>query len=155
MQTVWEARFFNYHFFITIIISIIVMIVSVVLFIKKHNVHLVLIRVVCSILFILTVSFFLNSLYTAYYDWQYAKKNSFVVEGIVEDYSTGNNGSDSFLVDDVFFYCTPIDNNLFAYTLTKRDKNSVIDGDGQWVRITYCTQNGLNSILKIETKSRG
>ena len=69
--------------------------------------------------------------------------------------STGNNGSDYFCVNGVEFLCTPIDNNLFAYTYTQRDSKCVLTGNGQYARITYCTQNGLNGIIKIEASVKG
>lgn len=153
MQTVWEARFLNSQFLTAMAISIVVIIMSIVLFVKIHNAYTGLIRCACIIVFVLAFVFCISTLFSAYDDWHYAKNNQFVVEGIVENFSTGNNGSDSFSVNGVYFLCTPVDNNLFAYTLSKRDPGSVINENGQYVRLTYCSQNGLNGILKIETST--
>ena len=151
MHTVWEAQFFNSHLVTAMIVVIVIMSLVVVLFVKKYTAHTLLIRSVCVVVFLLTLSFLVLTLLSAVDDWKYAQNNQLLVEGIIEDYSTGDNGSDSFFVQNVYFWCTPIDNNLYAYTYTKRDPQCVIQGNGQYVRITYCVQNGLNCILKIET----
>lgn len=155
MQTVWKAHFVNSQTLLVIACSFALIFISIVLFVKSHGTYSKTIRCVCVILLVLTISFDVSSFFSARNDWQYAQANQYVVEGVIEDYCTGNNGSDSFSVNGIYFLCTPVDNNLFAYTLTSRDRGCVIEGDGQHVRVTYCTQNGLNAILRIETDTKG
>lgn len=154
MQTVWEARFLNSQFVLTMACCVAIMVVSVILFIKGHDTYDGLVRCVCVISFAVVSLFCISSLSSAREDWRYAQTHQLVVEGVIENFITGENGSDSFSVEGVYFWCTPVDNNLFAYTLTTRDEGSVIEGNGQYVRLTYCTQNDLNSILKIETYTK-
>ena len=103
MRTAWETHFFNAHLVTAIIVSILVLALVIVLFFKKHTAHSFLLRSICVVVFLLTLSFSISTLCSAIEDWNYAQNNQLVVEGIIENYSTGGNGSDSFYVKNVYF----------------------------------------------------
>lgn len=154
MQTLWKADFYS-AIATPLIVGGSVLALIIVLCIKTTKGHTTLIYGACVFGVFITLSFIATTLLSATKDWEYAQNNNTVIEGIIEDYITGNNGSDYFCVNGVEFLCTPIDNNLFAYTYTQRDSKCVLTGNGQYVRITYCTQNGLNGIIKIEASVKG
>ena len=73
-----------------------------------------------------------------------------VAEGTITDFSTGQKGTESFYVNGVLFSYPTENGGLYGYANPKRDGFSVIDGNGQYVRLTYYYLNGVNNIVKIE-----
>ena len=153
MQIVWEARFFSTELIMLIFCCLLTITISVIFFIKKSNKHPVISRCISAVVFVLALEFLVSSCIFAIDDWNFAKNNRIVVEGTVENFSGGNNGADSFTVNGVYFSLPDADSNLYAYDCARRD-GGVIYGNGQNVRLTYCVQNGVNSILKIEIQSK-
>ena len=74
------------------------------------------------------------------------------VEGEVENFQYDLNGADSFLINGVNF-SYPVMESSIGYDIPKREKNSVIEAEGQYVNITYYSKNGVNIITKIETSN--
>ena len=149
MQIVWEATLITPSLVTVITICVLILCLCVFLFMKPR----ILVRCLCVVVILMTLSFLVFSIFLSYDEWTYAQNNQKIVEGEIHGFSGGANGSDSFYVGDVYFYCSPAECNIYAYTIPKRDPNSVIDGNGQYVRITYCEKNGVNSITRIETKT--
>ena len=146
MHTVWEARFFTLTFMIFIFICLLVTVLSVILFIKIHKAF---VRCACVIAFAFSLIFMSFSLLSRYDEWCYSKNNQLIVEGKIENFISGNNGAESFIVNGTQF-AYPISDSLIGYNITQRDYGSVIDGNGQYVRLYFYSRDGVNIIVKID-----
>ena len=151
VKTVWEARFFTFELVFTIFVCIVLICLSIYIFIKKPSKYTVLIRSFCSAFFISSLLFLAFSLVTSYQEWNYMQNHKTVVEGTITDFSTGQNGTESFYVNGVLFSYPTENGGLYGYATPQRDGFSVINGNGQYVRLTYYYLNGVNNIVKIES----
>ena len=80
-----------------------------------------------------------------------ASRNVMTVEGKIYNFSPaidGERDTESFLIDGVKFKYSDYDDS-YGYHKTSK-QNGVIKGDGQYLRITYCSLKGKKIILKIE-----
>lgn len=154
MQTVWEAEFPSADFILSVIISLAVMLLAVAVFFKKKKSHPVFVRCVCAAVFLAAASFLVFIIPYSHSEWRYAQEHLLTVEGEIEHFSAGPNGSEHFSVQNVYFSYPSEEGGLFGYNIPKRDRGSVIEGNGQYVRLTYYSLEGVNSILKIEIAER-
>ena len=151
MEKIWEASIFSTGVIVFLIISLIVILYCVCFSIKSRSAPDLEKEKIISIVIIaiLTVINF-QCIYDRYIELQYARRNSIVVEGEVENFHYDINGADSFSVNGVYFSYPVIETSI-GYDIPKREKNSVIEHEGQYVKITYYTKSGVNIIIKIET----
>lgn len=150
MQTVWEVRILSSSFVTSIIICALIIAMCIILCVKTSSKHTILIRRICSIIVFVMVLFVANGISSTYTEWIYAQNNKSATEGIIENFVSGPNGAESFTINGVAF-SYPSSNNLIGYNIPKRDRGSVITGEGQYVRLTYYCRSGENIIIKIET----
>lgn len=149
MLTVWEARILSSSFITSIIICAVIIALCTIVYVKIDCKHTVFVRRICCIIILVTLLFVTNGIASTCIEWKYAQHNQFVIEGIIENFMSGPNGAESFTINgQAFSY--PISNNLIGYDIPKRDKGSVITGEGQYVRLTYYYRSGVNIIIKIE-----
>lgn len=149
MLTVWEARILSSSFITSIIISALIIVVCTIVFVKIDSKHTSLVRCICCVIVFVTVLFVANGISSTCIEWKYAQHNQSVTEGIIEDFVSGPNGAENFTINGILF-SYPTSNNLIGYNIPKRDKGSVITGEGQYVRLTYYCRSGVNIIIKIE-----
>ena len=97
----------------------------------------------------------ISTIYDSIKEWNFMQDNQQLIEGEIENFLTGQNGSESFYVGEEYFCYPSSDNGLYAYDIPKRNGNSVIIGEGQFVRLTYYKFNGVNNICKIEVRKTG
>lgn len=107
MKTVWEAQFLTLELVFTIILCIFFMSLSLYIFIKKPFKYTNLIRSLCMIVLISAILFSTFSLLVSYREWDYLQTHVSTVEGTITDFSTGQNGTESFYVNGVFFHIRP------------------------------------------------
>ena len=151
METVWEAQVFSTGVIVFLIVSLIVILYCTYFLIKSRSTpEWGVGKIVCIVLIAVLVLINLQSIIDRYTELQYAHRNSTTVEGEVENFQYGINGADSFSVNGVNF-SYPVMESSIGYDIPKREKNSVIKAEGQYVNITYYSKYGVNIIIKIET----
>ena len=151
METVWEAKVFSTGIILFLIVSVIVTLYCIYFLIKSRSTpEWGVGKIVCIVLIAVLALINLQSIIDRYTELQYAHRNSTTVEGEVENFQYGINGADSFSVNGVDF-SIPVMESSIGYDIPKREKNSVIEAEGQYVNITYYSKYGVNIIIKIET----
>ena len=151
METVWEAKVFSTGIILFLIVSVIVTLYCIYFLIKSRSTpEWGVGKIVCIVLIAVLAFINLQSIIDRYTELQYAHRNSTTVEGEVENFQYGINGADSFSVNGVDF-SIPVMESSIGYDIPKREKNSVIEAEGQYVNITYYSKYGVNIIIKIET----
>ena len=151
METVWEAKVFSTGIILFLIVSVIVTLYCTYFLIKsRSNPEWGVGKIVCIVLIAVLALINLQSIIDRYTELQYAHRNSTTVEGSVENFQYDLNGADSFSVNGVDF-SIPVMESSIGYDIPKREKNSVIEAEGQYVNITYYSKYGVNIIIKIET----
>ncbi len=151
MQTVWQAQLFSAEYIGFTIGSVVVALLCVVIFLKYNMKYCLPVKICCIV--VVAIIFCMNIMNFCFRleEWNYANDHLMVVEGRVVDFNSGQNGAESFCIDDVEF-SYPISSNLIGYDTPKRDKGSVISGNGQHVRLTYYNRDQVNIIVKIEAE---
>ena len=153
METVWEAQVFSIGVITFLIISLIVVLYCTYFLIKSRSTpEWGVGKIVCIVLIAVLTLINLQSIIDRYTELQYAHRNSITVEGSVENFQYDLNGADSFSVNGVNF-SYPVMETSIGYDIPKREKNSVIEAEGQYVKITYYNKSGVNIITKIETSN--
>lgn len=151
METVWEAKVLSPIVMLFLIISLIVVFYCVWFLLKsKLTASPMRTKIISSVIIFVLVLINIQSIGDRCYEMQYAERNQMLVEGTVENFQYYTNGSDSFSVSGVYF-SYPTSQSAIGYDIPKRDNNSVIQHEGQHVRITYYTKDGSNIITRIET----
>ena len=151
METVWEAQVFSTGVIVFLIVSLIVILYCTYFLIKSRSTSEWGVgKIVCIVLIAVLALINLQSIIDRYTELQYAHRNSTTVEGEVENFQYDLNGADSFSVNGVDF-SIPVMESSIGYDIPKREKNSVIEAEGQYVNITYYSKYGVNIIIKIET----
>ena len=151
METVWEAKVFSTGIILFLIVSVIVTLYCIYFLIKSRSTpEWGVGKIVCIVLIAVLALINLQSIIDRYTELQYAHRNSTTVEGSVENFQYDLNGADSFSVNGVDF-SIPVMESSIGYDIPKREKNSVIEAEGQYVNITYYSKYGVNIIIKIET----
>lgn len=151
METVWEAKVFSTGIILFLIVSVIVTLYCIYFLIKSRSTpEWGVGKIVCIVLIAVLALINLQSIIDRYTELQYAHRNSTTVEGEVENFQYDLNGADSFSVNGVDF-SIPVMESSIGYDIPKREKNSVIEAEGQYVNITYYSKYGVNIIIKIET----
>lgn len=150
MQTVWESCIFSSSFVSSIIICILIIAICIIISIRINGKHSILVRCTCGIVVFMILLIAANGVASTCNEWKYAQLNHLVIEGTIENFVSGANGAESFTVSGVSF-SYPFPNNLVGYDTPKRERGSVITGEGQYVRLTYYRRSGINIIIKIET----
>ena len=151
METVWEAKVFSTGIILFLIVSVIVTLYCIYFLIKSRSTpEWGVGKIVCIVLIAVLALINLQSIIDRYTELQYAHRNSTTVEGEVENFQYGINGADSFSVNGVDF-SIPVMESSIGYDIPKREKNSVIEAEGQYVNITYYSKYGVNIIIKIDT----
>ena len=151
METVWEAQVFSTGVIVFLIVSLIVILYCAYFLIKSRSTpEWGVGKIVCIVLIAVLALINLQSIIDRYTELQYAHRNSTTVEGEVENFQYNLNGTDSFSVNGVNF-SYPVMESSIGYDIPKREKNSVIEAEGQYVNITYYSKYGVNIIIKIET----
>lgn len=151
METVWEAKVFSTGIILFLIVSVIVTLYCIYFLIKSRSTSEWGVgKIVCIVLIAVLALINLQSIIDRYTELQYAHRNSTTVEGEVENFQYDLNGADSFSVNGVDF-SIPVMESSIGYDIPKREKNSVIEAEGQYVNITYYSKYGVNIIIKIET----
>ena len=151
METVWEAKVFSTGIILFLIVSVIVTLYCICFLIKSRSTPKWGVgKIVCIVLIAVLALINLQSIIDRYTELQYAHRNSTTVEGEVENFQYGINGADSFSVNGVDF-SIPVMESSIGYDIPKREKNSVIEAEGQYVNITYYSKYGVNIIIKIDT----
>lgn len=151
METVWEAKVFSTGIILFLIVSVIVTLYCIYFLIKSRSTSEWGVgKIVCIVLIAVLALINLQSIIDRYTELQYAHRNSTTVEGEVENFQYGINGVDSFSVNGVDF-SIPVMESSIGYDIPKREKNSVIEAEGQYVNITYYSKYGVNIIIKIDT----
>lgn len=151
MDKVWEAQIFSTGVVLFLIISLIVILYCACFLIKSHadsapRKH----KIVCGIIIAALAIINFQNISDRYREIQYANRNALIVEGYVENLQCDTNGADSFSVDDIYFSYPTLESSI-GYDIPNREKGSLIKHDGQYVTITYYSQNGVNIITRIET----
>ncbi len=153
MKTVWEAQVFSTGVIVFLIVSLIAILYCTYFLIKSRSTpEWGAGKIVCVVLIAVLALINLQSIIDRYTELQYARRNSTTVEGKVENFQYGVNGADSFSVNGVHFSYPAIESSI-GYDIPKRERNSVIEAEGQYVNITYYSKNGVNIITKIETSN--
>ena len=155
MKIVWVSNFFSNEFLSVLFFCAALIIISLIIFLKTHSSYIFIVRFVCVLVFVFNVLFMTSSIYDSIKEWNFMQDNQRLIEGEIENFSTGQTGSESFYVGEEYFCYPSYDNGLYAYDIPKRNGNSVIIGEGQFVRLTYYKFNGVNNICKIEVRKTG
>ncbi len=151
MKTVWEAQVFSTGVIFFLIVSLIAILYCTYFLIKSRSTpEWGKGKMICILVIVALALINLQSIVDRYTELQYAHRNSTTVEGEVENFQYGLNGADSFSVNGVNF-SIPVMESSIGYDIPKRERNSVIEAEGQYVNITYYSKNGENIIVKIET----
>ena len=151
METVWEAEIFSPIVILFLVISLIVVFCCVWFLLKsKLTASPTRTKIISGVIIFVLVLINVQNIGDRYYEMQYAERNQTVVEGTVENFEYYTNGADSFSIGEVYFSYPTIQSSI-GYDIPKRENNSVISHEGQYVRITYYTKDGVNIITRIET----
>lgn len=151
MEKVWEAKVFTTGVILFLIFSLIIVLCCVYFLIKSQSVsNFERGKIVCIVVLAVLLIINLQNISDRYNEIKYAERNSMVVEGQVENLQYYTNGADSFSVNGVFF-SYPTSESAIGYNIPKREKNSIIQYEGQYVYITYYSKNEVNIITRIET----
>ena len=105
---------------------------------------------VCFTLIIITVTTFFAILSVKEYKTlmdTYQRSEYLTVEGEVRDFSTSENGTESFKIQEITFSYSP--GFDYGYNVTVSN-GGVITGNGQYLKIGYVEYNGVNKIVYIE-----
>lgn len=151
MQTIWEAQIVSSKVIVPMLLSAFVLFISVVVFLRNRGAYVLIVRTLCVIIFISILSFDFVAIRTVVNEQQYAQIHQKKIEGMITDFVSESNGAESFSVNGVHF-SYPISDSVMGYDLTVRDKDSVIRGNTQYVRLTYYTRDDVNVIIKIESE---
>ena len=149
MQTIWEARFYSSEYLYFIFITCSIILLCIIVFLKYGNNHTMHIKLGCIAVIVLTLCINIFNYSCRLDEWKYAKQNLTSIEGSIDNYVSEQNGAESFSIGSVSF-SYPVSDSLIGYDLTRRDFGHVIKGNGQYVRITYYCQNGVNIIYRID-----
>jgi len=151
MQTIWEAQIVSSKVIVLIFLSVLLLFLSVMGFLRAKGTYVLIARTLCVIIFIFILDFDFVAIRTVVDEQQYAQAHQKKIEGMITDFVSESNGAESFSVNGVHF-SYPISDSVMGYDLTVRDKDSVIRGNKQYVRLTYYTRDDVNVIIKIESE---